>query len=44
MPIEPREVWRSLLAALRREIVDNLAAVLREMSHGLGARHTIRAG
>jgi hypothetical protein len=30
MPSEPREVWRNLPAALRREIIDDLAAVLRE--------------
>jgi hypothetical protein len=30
MPIEPRDVWRNLPAAVRRAIVDDLAAVLRE--------------
>jgi hypothetical protein len=40
MPIEPREVWRSLPEALRRAIAEDLAQVLREVSHGLGARQT----
>jgi hypothetical protein len=35
VPIEPRNVWRNLQAALRSEIIDDLAAVLRELSYWL---------
>ena len=37
MPIEPRDVWRNLPAEVRRAIVDDLAAVLREVNHEIGA-------
>ena len=33
MPIEPEKVWESLSAAVRGKVVDDLAAVLRELSH-----------
>ena len=38
MPVEPRDVWRTLPAGSRREVVADLAAVLREVSHGFGTR------
>jgi hypothetical protein len=36
MPIERRDVWRNLPAAVRRAIVDDLAAVLREVNDEIG--------
>src|SRR5215217_3902062 len=39
MSISPREVWPSLPADRRGVILDDLAALLREMSHDLGPRH-----
>jgi hypothetical protein len=36
MPIERRDVWRNLPAAVRRAIVDDLAAVLREVNVEIG--------
>ena len=39
MSISPREVWSSLPADRRGVILDDLAALLREMSHDLGPRH-----
>ena len=38
MPIEPREVWRSLPETLRQAIAEDFGQVLREMSDGLGTR------
>src|SRR5216683_3266455 len=40
MPIEPREVWRSLPETLRQAIAEDIGQVLREMSDGLGTRKT----
>jgi hypothetical protein len=37
MPVERRDVWRNLPAAVRRAIVDDLAAVLREVNDEIGA-------
>jgi hypothetical protein len=37
MPICPSSLWRNLPAEARRAIVDDLAAVLREMNHEIGA-------
>src|SRR5258708_29577333 len=37
MPIEPRDVWRNLPAEVRHSIVDDLAAVLREVNDEIGA-------
>lgn len=38
MPIEPREVWRSLPETLRQAIAEDLGQVLGEMSDGVGTR------
>jgi hypothetical protein len=32
MSIDPKDLWATLLPALRRQIVDEIAAVLTEMS------------
>ena len=39
MSISPREVWPSLSADRRSVILDDLAALFREISHDLGPRH-----
>jgi len=39
MSISPRDVWPSLFADRRSVILDDLAALLREISHDLGAHH-----
>ena len=44
MSISPREVWSSLPADRRGVILDDLAALLREMSHDLGPRHAAAPG
>jgi hypothetical protein len=40
MPVEPGDVWRNLPATLRRQVSEDLAVVLREMTDGLGTRQT----
>ncbi len=39
MSISPRDVWPSLPADRRSVILDDLAALLREISHDLGPHH-----
>ncbi len=39
MSISPRDVWPSLPADRRGVILDDLAALLREISHDLGPHH-----
>jgi hypothetical protein len=37
MTIDPKDLWATLPTALQRQIVDEVAAVLAEASHEVGA-------
>ena len=44
MPVRPERVWRRLSDALRAEIVQDLAAILAEVIHEIGAHHRPPSG
>jgi hypothetical protein len=44
MNIKPKDLWTTLSPALRRQVVDDLAGVLAEVDHEIGARHTKPSG